>query len=1754
MNLVTTTLPNLGSGRMSRLSALWRRDISLFPSSHVPSRTQSDPLFGSLCSVFRSPLFPVFHALRIEHTAQDVIAHAGQILHAAAADHHHRVLLQIVALAGNVADHFKAVGQPHLGDLAQRRVWLLWRRRVDAGADTALLRALLQRWHFPLRVLRHARLANELVNGRHPSSSLQVQAGAHCAADANPRKTKPRHPLPGAERRLALAEDRAAARSCTDDLTFRSQRQRLSFLGRGVTPRPTSLESNYFQKLMEPGRPFRLAKLTACRKVGGMYRRRSPKSSRYGHKSATPQAFPPAARHCEELIVAWQKQKGRRLAALRLVFVCSSLRCRQSSRLGRCLGLHGSLLLAFGEDELIALDGDLAELVHHRPGSRRDQPADDDVLFEAVERVDLAVDRGLGEHARRLLERRRRDEGPGLQRRLGDAEQHRMRGCGLLTFRHHPRINLVELDLVHLFALDQIGFAGIVDLHLLQHLPNDHFDVLVVDTHALEPVDVLDLVDEVAGELLDPFDRQDVMRRGIAFDDEVALLDHVAVLQVNVLALGHEIFSGLLILIGRLDGDAPLVLVVAAEANRAGDFRNDRRLLRPPRLEQLGDTRQTAGDVAGLGTFGRDTGDDVAGLHMRAGIDRDDRVDREHVAGLAAAAELEDLALLVLDHKGRAQILLAAGRTRAPIDDDALGDAGGFVKRLGHRLAFDQVFEADGALDLGQDRPGIGIPFGNTLTALDVIAVGHLEPRAVGNAVHGAFGTIGIEHGHDQIAVHRDQIAVRIAGDVQILDLDRSFEVRFDERLLRNLCGAADMERPHGELRARLADRLGGYHADRLAHIDGRTAGKIAPVAFGADAVHRIAGENRADAHLLHSGSDQAFDVLLLKKGRVRHQDFVAGRVAHLFGRGTAENATRQRGDDLPRVDNGAHLDAARGPAVLISDNAVLRDVDQAARQIAGVRGLERGVGETLASAVRRVEVFEHREPFFEIGNDRALDDLARWLGHQAAHAGKLAHLRRRAAGAGMGHHEDRIDLRLGVLLRCGLRGGDFLHHRFGNFLGALRPGINHLVVFLTLGDQAVIVLLFEFLDGLARLLDDRALGAGHHHVVLAERNAGLERVMEAERHDAVAEDHRLFLSVVAVDGIDHAGDFALGHQLVDQIETHLRMLGQNLAQKRATRRGLVGLAHGIVVVIDAFPGVFNLAVQPNRLFLQRVLNFADIAIVALYDVLLLRIALELLFRIELELMLARAVLDHQREIVEAEHDILRRHDDRRAVGWMQDVVGRHHQDARFELRLERKRHVHRHLVAVKISVERRADQRMKLDRLAFDQDWLERLDAEAMQRRRAVEQYRMFADNLVENVPNLGLLLFDELLGLLDGGRQAFGVEPRIDERLEQFERHLLRQAALMQLEFGADHDHRTARIIDALAKQILPEPTLLAFEHVGERFERPFVGAGDDTAAAAIVEQRVHRLLQHSLLVANDDVGCAQLDQPLQAVVAVDDAAIEIVEVGRGEAAAVERHQGPQIGRDHRHVREHHPFRLIVGLGEGFNQLEPLSELLRLQLGSRFGDFLAQIRRHLLQIESFEHFADRFRADHRGEAVGAELILRLDVFLLGQELAVLERGEAGLEHDIVLEIKDALEVLECHVEQQADPARQRLQEPDMRDRRGELDVTHALAAHPRQRHLDRALLADDALVLHPLVLAAQALVILDWPEDARTEQAVALGLERAIVDRLGLFDLAVRPGLNLLRARNRNPDLVEDLRRHLRLKRFIISWFIVFSVSDDR
>ncbi len=78
---------------------------------------------------------------------------------------------------------------------------------------------------------------------------------------------------------------------------------------------------------------------------------------------------------------------------------------------------------------------------------------------------------------------------------------------------------------------------------------------------------------------------------------------------------------------------------------------------------------------------------------------------------------------------------------------------------------------------------------------------------------------------------------------------------------------------------------------------------------------------------------------------------------------------------------------------------------------------------------------------------------------------------------------------------------------------------------------------------------------------------------------------------------------------------------------------------------------------------------------------------------------------------------------------------------------------MHSHLVAVKVRVEGGGDERVQLDRRAFDQDRLECLDAQAVQRRRTVQQHRSFADDAFERFPDLGTVALDQAACAFDVG-----------------------------------------------------------------------------------------------------------------------------------------------------------------------------------------------------------------------------------------------------------------------------------------------------------------------------------------------------------------------------------------------------------------
>ena len=131
------------------------------------------------------------------------------------------------------------------------------------------------------------------------------------------------------------------------------------------------------------------------------------------------------------------------------------------------------------------------------------------------------------------------------------------------------------------------------------------------------------------------------------------------------------------------------------------------------------------------------------------------------------------------------------------------------------------------------------------------------------------------------------------------------------------------------------------------------------------------------------------------------------------------------------------------------------------------------------------------------------------------------------------------------------------------------------------------------------------------------------------------------------------------------------------------------------------------------------------------------------------------------------------------------------------------------------------------------------------MQRGGAIQHHRVALSHLFQHVPNLRGLALDKFLGRTYGVHVAKFLEPANNEWLEQHERHLLGQAALVKLQLWPNNDHRTTGVIYTFAEQVLAETTALTLKHVGQRFERAVTRASHSPAVTAVVKQRVHGLL---------------------------------------------------------------------------------------------------------------------------------------------------------------------------------------------------------------------------------------------------------------------------------------------------------------------
>src|SRR5829696_8270595 len=203
-----------------------------------PRRGTSAALLGAVAG---TGLLAVADAGGVEGAADDLVADAGEVLHPAAADQDHRVLLEVVPLARDVGGDLHAARQTDASHLAEGGVRLLRGVRVHPRAHPPPLRGALERGGLALVGLVLAAFADELLDGGHGAPGWRDRATGHgrggpCQGQpgaagyrSHVKLTEVHVPVIGLERFLPLLGEQAGG-----ELTDRAAAARKVLAGRTV--------------------------------------------------------------------------------------------------------------------------------------------------------------------------------------------------------------------------------------------------------------------------------------------------------------------------------------------------------------------------------------------------------------------------------------------------------------------------------------------------------------------------------------------------------------------------------------------------------------------------------------------------------------------------------------------------------------------------------------------------------------------------------------------------------------------------------------------------------------------------------------------------------------------------------------------------------------------------------------------------------------------------------------------------------------------------------------------------------------------------------------------------------------------------------------------------------------------------------------------------------------------------------------------------------------------------------------------------------------------------------------------------------------------------------------------------------------------------------------------------------------------------------------------------------------------------------
>mmetsp|Transcript_18412 Transcript_18412/g.29908 ORF Transcript_18412/g.29908 Transcript_18412/m.29908 type:complete len:628 (-) Transcript_18412:6693-8576(-) len=612
--------------------------------------------------------------------------------------------------------------------------------------------------------------------------------------------------------------------------------------------------------------------------------------------------------------------------------------CRRCGQRRRRFGLFPARF----DHDIVAVRGDLADVLGRPTGARRDQATHDDVFLETDQLVFLALHRSLGENAGGFLERCRRDKGARLQRSLCNPQKNWFALCGTTILGNRLFVGLIELLLVHMLALEQRGVARILDLPLLQHLTHDDLDVLVVDLHTLQAIHVLHFVDHVIRQRFNTHNGKNVVRCRVTVHDVVALLHEVAFLHRDVFAFRHHVFHGFHGLVRRFNRDAALVLIVAAKAHVTIDFSDDRVVFWTTGFEQFGHTWQTTCNVLGLGAFTRDTRDNVTSFHILYVFNRQNCVYRHWVVYWVACVVAYRLTVCI--HQDYFWLQLVAFWRGTPVGHDFLGHAGRVIGLIADRDTHGQINELRLTVFFRQNWQCVRIPFKHLVAEVDSLTIFDKQLGTVANFVAGTLFAVFALNDQLHVAAHHQDLAIGVLQSVGVFKDDLAFLACFQERLLTTLRNTTDVEGPHRQLCTGFTNRLCCDDTHGFASVHHGTTCKVTTVTHGADTFFCLTCQRAADPHGCHAGFVNCVRHALVDQLTVCDQNFVCTWLRHILSRNTAQNTLCQRRHNFTVIDCRFGGDRRISPTVMHTHNAVLSHVNQTTCQVTGVRSFQSGI------------------------------------------------------------------------------------------------------------------------------------------------------------------------------------------------------------------------------------------------------------------------------------------------------------------------------------------------------------------------------------------------------------------------------------------------------------------------------------------------------------------------------------------------------------------------------------------------------------------------------------------------------------------------------------------------------------------------------------------------------------------------------------------------------------------------------------------